>query len=107
MYTQQWIFNAPREPSRGISKIQKFSGKDHLVVLRHGHVFKVMLRDGGENVSYEKLRATFQDIMNKPLENDSWVGILATDDRDSWAKTREAMKTGGSRHFAIDYFYGL
>jgi hypothetical protein len=56
--------------------------------LRRGHVFKIMLKDGGTNVSYESLKASFQAILDKNLEISSWVPILTADNRDSWAQVR-------------------
>ncbi|KAG0645551.1 Highly reducing polyketide synthase [Hyphodiscus hymeniophilus] len=91
MYMQQWLFNSPREPQLGRDRMQQFPGNDYLVVLRRGHVFKVMLIEEGKRISYKKLKATFEAILLDPLVEESWVGILATDQRDAWAKTRAAI----------------
>lgn len=57
----------------------------HCVVLRRGHVFKVMLRQDGEDVQYAKLKATFEAILEHVNDDGEWLGILTTDVRDSWA----------------------
>jgi hypothetical protein len=90
MESWQWLFNAPREPRLGRDKMRKFTGDEYnyLIALRRGHVFKIMLMEGGTIVSYESLKSSFQAILDKDLEIDSWVPILTTDDRDSWAQVR-------------------
>jgi hypothetical protein len=85
MDTWQWIFNANREPGKGIDKMKKFPGNDYCVVLRRGHVFKVMLKEGDENVSYSKLKSHIQAIIDNVVDGGSWAGILTSDERDSWA----------------------
>lgn len=86
MGTWQWLFNASREPSKGIDKMRKFPENDYCVVLRRGHVFKVMLKDGDETVSYSKLKAHFEAILDAVTDEGSWAGILTSDERDSWAE---------------------
>lgn len=86
MDTWQWLFNANREPGKGIDKMRKFPGNDYCVVLRRGHVFKVMLKDGEESMSYSKLKAHFEAILDSVVDDGSWVGILTSDERDSWAE---------------------
>src|ERR1700738_1958030 len=86
----QSLFSAPREPHLGCDIMRKFVGDEYnyLVALRRGHVFKIVLKEGGTAVSYESLKASFQAILDKDIEADSWVPILTADDRDSWAQVR-------------------
>ena len=47
-------------------------------------LFRVSLREGDQIVSYSKLKATYQAILDLNLEEKHWTGILTTDNRDSW-----------------------
>jgi hypothetical protein len=80
----QWLFNATRIPRVGGDVMQMYEGQ-YCVVLRRGHVFKVMLREDGEDVQYAKLKATFEAILRHVNDEGEWLGILTTDVRDSWA----------------------
>jgi acyl carrier protein len=86
MESQYWLFNATRVPHPGSDEVLKFVGPeyDYLIALRLGHFFIVPLMEGNRIVSQEKLRSTFQRILELELE-DSWVGLLTADERDSWA----------------------
>lgn len=83
---QHWLFNTTRNPLPQEDEVIRYTGPDYdyLIVLRFGHFFKVPLMDGIERASIEKLGSTFRSILNLELE-ESWVGILTTDDRDVWA----------------------
>jgi acyl carrier protein len=87
MDAQHWLFNVARIPGVVSDEVIKFTGPqyDYLIVMRRGHIFKVPLTENGINVSQEKLRATFQSILDMRLE-ESWVGLLTADERDSWAR---------------------
>ena len=86
MESQNWLFNTTRVPRPGFDEVQKFSGAeyDYLIALRLGHFFKLSLTEGDKSVSHEELRSTFQHILDLELE-DSWVGLLTAEERDSWA----------------------
>ena len=85
----QWLFNAHREPRVDEDRMQRHPGNDYLVAFRHGRPFKVMLREGSEDVSYAKLQATFQSILDSVqgrMSWMSWVGTLTADTRTEWAQ---------------------
>ncbi|KAF8866997.1 ketoacyl-synt-domain-containing protein [Acephala macrosclerotiorum] len=92
MDSQNWLFNATRVPLPGSDEVVKYTGPEYeyLIVLRLGHFFKVPLTGGNGNVSIEQLRSSFQSILDLELE-DSWVGILTADERDSWALIRNKL----------------
>ena len=63
------------------------STRDHIALLRKGHVFKVFLQDeAGDDVPFGAIQATFEAIMKRVQDDGVWSGMLTTDDRDSWAK---------------------
>ena len=87
-----WLFNSVRVPYVGCDKMMRYdsddqNARDHIVVLRKGHVFKVMLQDEdqGKDVPFGKLKATFEAIVAQVEDDGVWSGILTTDERDSWA----------------------
>ena len=84
-WSWDWLFNSVREPHVGCDKMMRYDGCDHIAVLRRGHVFKVMLQDQGEDLPFEKLKATFEAIVAQVEDNGVWTGILTTDERNSWA----------------------
>ncbi|KAI5920728.1 hypothetical protein F4810DRAFT_713262 [Camillea tinctor] len=83
----KWLFNSTREPGLNVDAMRKYEG-DYCVALRRGHMFKVALREGGENVSQKKLEIIFNAIVEKVGDDRLWDGILTTTNRDIWAKNR-------------------
>ncbi|PGH11972.1 hypothetical protein AJ79_04559 [Helicocarpus griseus UAMH5409] len=92
MELYDWFFNATREPQPVEDKMTKYPGNDYLVAFRRGHAYKIPLRRGNEPVSYQSLKTTFQTIIDAEQKEDSWVGVLTTDVRDSWADIRQILK---------------
>ncbi|RTE82468.1 hypothetical protein BHE90_002981 [Fusarium euwallaceae] len=87
----QYIFNSARLPGVPLDRMAKFPGNDYMAVLHRGHIFKVMLKDGEENVSAEALIKIFSAILNRPDTDENWTSILSADDRTSWAENRQAL----------------
>ncbi|KAH6652982.1 putative polyketide synthase [Truncatella angustata] len=87
----KWLFNAYRLPGAEKDSMIRHEGIDCIAVLRRGHVFKVPLRDDGVAISYAKLKATFEAIIDHSEVQELWTGILTTDLRGSWAKIREQV----------------
>jgi len=94
MDLRKYLFNATREPCQHRDRVLKFHGQeyDYLVVLRRGRVFKINLRDGESVVSNDKLRASFQAIIDLELD-ECRVGALTAGTRDSWAAVSHYQKT--------------
>ncbi|OCL04357.1 hypothetical protein AOQ84DRAFT_416453 [Glonium stellatum] len=88
----EWFFNATREPRAGKDETVKYPGNDYLVAFRHGHVFKIVLRDGNGPTPFHALKAAFQKILNSEKKLASWVGVLTADSRDSWAEIRQILR---------------
>jgi acyl carrier protein len=87
MYQHGWLFNSFREPIVGVDRMRKMPSEDYIAVLRRGHMFRVDLVDAqGGAISFAKLQATFQVILDKVPDGHSWVSILTADDRNSWAQ---------------------
>lgn len=88
----QWIFNAHRKPCVRVDVMEKFPGNDFLIALKNGRVFKIMLTDGRDSVSFEDLQDIFEAILSQADDEVLWTGILTADERNSWAKIREQVK---------------
>ncbi|CEL00770.1 hypothetical protein ASPCAL00366 [Aspergillus calidoustus] len=82
----KYLFCTTREPTVGVDRFVQYPGCEHFVVLRRGQAYKVELDQ------VDRLEQIFDRIL---LETDTsevdWLGILTTDDRISWAKTRQAF----------------
>ncbi|KAK2057820.1 beta-ketoacyl synthase domain-containing protein [Colletotrichum caudatum] len=99
----QYIFNTARLPGVPLDRMAKFPGNDYMAVLHRGHIFKVELKGREENVTVEALTKTFNSILGRQDTEDSWTSILSTDDRTSWAESREAlMKVDAANTETID-----
>ncbi|KAH7014276.1 uncharacterized protein B0I36DRAFT_397789 [Microdochium trichocladiopsis] len=88
----RWLFDACREPAVGKDVMRLYEDSRHVAVLSKGRLFKVMLvGEDGEMVSFDRLRATYDAIVNTTRGgHDEWTGILTSDQRDSWAEIRKA-----------------
>ncbi|KAI3553359.1 hypothetical protein CABS03_12727 [Colletotrichum abscissum] len=93
-----WLFNALREPNLGCDKMLKYPGNEYVAVLRRGHLFKVVLQQGDDIVSYQHLRAVFGAILGLTLEEKRWTGMLTTDNRDEWATNRRELLSYDERN---------
>ena len=86
MDSLQWLFNSTRRPHVTIDQLQRFPGIDYLVALRHGHYYKIMLRDGDSGVSFAKLKSKFQGILERDHEHVPSIAALTACDRNDWAQ---------------------
>ncbi|KAH7141842.1 beta-ketoacyl synthase domain-containing protein [Dactylonectria macrodidyma] len=108
-----WLFNSTRVPQLTCDKIVSYApspddgnARDHVAVLRKGRVFKVMLQDGdGKDVPFRQLQATFDAIVSRVEGDGVCSGFLTTDERDSWAKKREALLALGPGN--VEYLHVL
>ncbi|KAF4632400.1 hypothetical protein G7Y89_g5719 [Cudoniella acicularis] len=89
--SDKWLFNACREPGVGTDHLRKYEGNDHLVALRHGHLFKIILREHGVVTSRLDLKDAFQEILDTVQDEGCNIGLLTTDERDNWALCRQSI----------------
>ncbi|KAF2797221.1 hypothetical protein K505DRAFT_399134 [Melanomma pulvis-pyrius CBS 109.77] len=82
----QYLFNATREPRKGEDAIMKYPENDYIVAFRYGRAFKVAL-----DIPFEELRSSFQYVIDSDSGPESWVGVLTTDERDSWEEARRLL----------------
>ncbi len=67
------VFNTMRLPRIGSDEMLKFPGNDYMIVLRYGHMFKVILKNGQKDVQFAQLKEIFQAILNKE-QDVRWAG---------------------------------
>ncbi|KAL3465725.1 hypothetical protein BJX64DRAFT_285328 [Aspergillus heterothallicus] len=82
----KYLFNTTREPTLGVDKFIQYPGNEYFVVLRRGHVWKV----GFSQIDHLE-RILDQILLETATSEVDWLGVLTTDDRISWAKTRQSI----------------
>ena len=90
MESLHWLFNAVREPRIGVDKMLRSPRKDHVIALRHGHIFKISLKRGLDSVPYWDIKAAFEYVLANSRDRRPAVATLTADERDSWAKVSRA-----------------
>ena len=93
MQSLQWLFNTTRQPGVDIDRVCKYPGSNYLVALRRGHIFKIMLEEGGSCVSYLALKRKFEAVLEHSMENLPSLATLSADKRGSWAKLQEIINS--------------
>ncbi|KFX94444.1 hypothetical protein V490_04344 [Pseudogymnoascus sp. VKM F-3557] len=89
----KYLFNTTRKPRRGSDEMERFPGNDYIVVLRRGRAFVLPLYVNGTPMALFQLEAVFEWILQNVDSELLRVGILTSDERTSWAKIRENLKT--------------
>lgn len=82
----RYLFNVCREPHFGEDMIREHVKENYIVAFSNGHGYKVWLVRDDEEISFEELEDTFEKIIRKSIRPKSWISVLTTDDRDTWAK---------------------
>jgi len=96
MATYKWLFHSSRYPVMPCDTAAKFDPQtnNHIVVIRKNRFFVVPLADAsGRDLSASELEAQFNTIIKTAGSENSPtpVGVLTSDNRDVWAKAREAL----------------
>ena len=86
MESLHWLFNAVREPRVGMDKMLRSPGHEYMIALRRGHIFRIPLKTGSNNVPYRRLKAAFEYVLANSVDEQRSVATLTADERDSWAK---------------------
>ncbi|XP_053693990.1 carnitine O-palmitoyltransferase 2, mitochondrial [Sabethes cyaneus] len=92
------LFGATRIPETGKDRIYRNEKSRHLLVVRNGHLYSVeVLNSAGEIEQPETLLARFKHVLEDtrpPAE--SPLGLLTTENRDTWAKIRYHLSEIGN-----------
>ncbi|KAF2118615.1 Choline/Carnitine o-acyltransferase-domain-containing protein [Lophiotrema nucula] len=89
---EKWIFNAVRKPCVGSDELERFPGNDYCVVMWRGHAFALNPFVDTRPATHRELLFQFHRILETPLEDRAWVGILTADNRHTWAENRAHLK---------------
>lgn len=93
METVYWLFNTNRTPVLECDRADRWPGNDYIVVMRHGHAYKVPLCDAdGQTISHGKLKAIFKAIIQQAPHEVNWASIFPTANRDEWAKVSQPLR---------------
>lgn len=98
MESLHWLFNAVREPRIGIDKMLRSPGHNHIIVLLHGHFFRIPLKSGSNNLPYWRLKAAFEQIIVSSKDRRPSVATLTADERNTWAKVRIRSESMAETH---------
>ncbi|ESZ98068.1 hypothetical protein SBOR_1599 [Sclerotinia borealis F-4128] len=90
-HAYRYLFNVCREPHIGEDIVREYPSENYIVVLNNGHGYKINLAGNNEDISFPSLEMIFEKILHEPIEQKSWVGTLSADNRDDWAKARNAL----------------
>ncbi|KAJ8065466.1 hypothetical protein OCU04_006149 [Sclerotinia nivalis] len=90
-YAYRYLFNVCREPHLNEDIVREYPNENYIVVFNNGHGYKINLTKNHEAITFSDLKTKFEEIIYKPIEPKSWVGILTADDRDNWAKARNTL----------------
>ncbi|UKZ74669.1 Type I Iterative PKS [Trichoderma virens FT-333] len=95
MATVYWLFSSNRTPALGCDGYDRYPESDYIVVMKHGHAYKVPMRsNNGQIVAYSKLVSIFQAISQHKPDGTNWTSLLTTANRDEWAWARDEIRTG-------------
>ena len=98
MESLRWLFNTVREPRIGVDKMLRSPGHDYIIALRRGHIFKISLNSGGDDVSYWRLKAAFEHVLASSKDRRPSVATLTADERSSWAKVSIHLDSMAKTH---------
>eukprot|EP00547_Thalassionema_nitzschioides_P001493 CAMPEP_0194206622 /NCGR_PEP_ID=MMETSP0156-20130528/5591_1 /TAXON_ID=33649 /ORGANISM="Thalassionema nitzschioides, Strain L26-B" /LENGTH=652 /DNA_ID=CAMNT_0038933183 /DNA_START=106 /DNA_END=2064 /DNA_ORIENTATION=+ len=100
----KYMFNACRIPKRiqDTYRIYDPSRFSHAVVARKGHFFSIKLCDeSGMPVALGDLQTALERVIEAADNSEALeIGILTSNDRDSWADAREALLEAGGVEMA-------
>ena len=93
------LFGATRIPGQTKDSQIVNGDSDYIVIAHRGHFFRLKILDeNGNKLSYsqvyQSLCQVLQEVQRQNVE--SQVGILTSDDRDSWFQSYHALKDAGN-----------
>ncbi|GAB7357703.1 hypothetical protein MBLNU459_g0370t1 [Dothideomycetes sp. NU459] len=98
METYQWMFNCCRIPTKpaDVPKLYPHQENKHIVVVRKNQFFKVQHEVAGKELNTSELEQQFNKIYAR-AENAPAVGLMTTENRDTWTEMREALIAAGNQ----------
>ncbi|KAG8630300.1 hypothetical protein KVT40_001919 [Elsinoe batatas] len=92
MESYQWMFNCCRIPAKPADYPKKYSPVEnkHIIVIRKNQFFKVQHEINGQQLTTKELEQQFERVY-KLAEKAPGVGIMTTENRDTWTEMRDAL----------------
>jgi carnitine O-acetyltransferase len=85
------LFSATRVPHPGVDELKVTAERQHIVVLHKGHIFRInILDEAGAIRNAADIEAELDFILTTQEHGDN-LGLLTTQDRESWAANRVAL----------------
>ncbi|KAL5501589.1 CAT2 [Sanghuangporus vaninii] len=106
MDSYKWLFNASRYPAKPADTARKFdpATHDHIVFIRKNRFFEVQLTQNGRPLGLAELEQQITSIIAEAgQEPDSFpVGILTSENRDTWAEARQHIVSSPQNARALE-----
>ncbi|KAJ9463898.1 Carnitine O-acetyltransferase [Diplonema papillatum] len=99
MSMYKFLFNSSRVPHPGKDYYVTYDAEfyHHVIVMRNGRPFKVDTRgEDGKELSFDQLIAQLDEVCRIAGDRRGSVGVLTTENRDTWAAARQALETDNS-----------
>eukprot|EP01059_Diplonema_ambulator_P006739 TRINITY_DN16350_c0_g1_i2.p1 TRINITY_DN16350_c0_g1~~TRINITY_DN16350_c0_g1_i2.p1 ORF type:complete len:623 (+),score=232.67 TRINITY_DN16350_c0_g1_i2:47-1915(+) len=100
MSMYKYLFNAIRIPKKGKDYYATFDGyrNTHVVVLRKGKIYTIETRQNGAELSLDELVQQVEKIIAMAGQQTAAnpVGLLTSENRDTWAAAREHLVATGN-----------
>lgn len=92
MSSYEWMFSCCRVPAQPADYHVKYPPKEnaHIVVVRKNQFFKVKHEVEGRQLNTKELEQQFRQVY-KMAEKAPAVGIMTTENRDTWTEMRESL----------------
>ncbi|KAI4151954.1 MAG: hypothetical protein LQ340_003186 [Diploschistes diacapsis] len=99
MNLHNWTFNTWLEAGTENDKIRKEGIDNHIIVLRNGHIFRVVLDRALSSPS--DLEAQFENILNASNSVVPSLATLTADGRESWAGIRKIVAVADPKNESL------
>jgi carnitine O-palmitoyltransferase 2 len=88
------LFSSTRVPKRGMDVLEGYKSSEHVIVIRNNHFYKLPVRNArGQFLSESQILGGINQILadNSPRADKDAIGILSTENRDTWADSRTEL----------------
>lgn len=99
------MFNTVRVPGVECDRIDHYEDSKHIVVLRNGCYYKVIIQQGERLLNPCEIQHQLDYILRQkevPTHGEKYLGSLTAWDRTSWAKARDTHFSSGINEISIN-----
>ncbi|KAL8856565.1 MAG: hypothetical protein Q9178_006880 [Gyalolechia marmorata] len=103
MESYHWLFNSCRIPKLGGDQSRKADTSNHITVIWRGSFFRLEAEQQGRILNVRELESLFKHICEESSAGpEPGFGLLSTEDRDLWARTRTKTRKIHENAVSID-----